>query len=205
MDQTNNARPSTSDHDFVHMPHPLAVAVLCAARNSTYKQMDNVEVYDIERDVRTFQGGMPIVGHPPCRSWSAFCRHQAKPSPGEKELAPFVVEHLRKCGGVMEHPAHSTLWDALKLPKPGERQRDGLWTLWVKQCWWGDVRTKNTWLLFSGIDVWTVATPFQLHEPKGDRRRWQVMSKHQRSATVPAFAQWLIDTARQVSKCQNQI
>ena len=199
MDQTNNARPSTSDHDFVHMPHPLAVAVLCAARNSIYKQMDNVEVYDIERDVRTFQGGMPIVGHPPCRSWSAFCRHQAKPLPGEKELAPFVVEHLRKCGGVMEHPAHSTLWDALKLPKPGERQRDGLWTLWVKQCWWGDVRTKNTWLLFSGIDVWTVATPFQLHEPKGDRRRWQVMSKHQRSATVPAFAQWLVDTARCVS------
>lgn len=67
-------------------------------------------------DVRTFQGGMPIVGHPPCRSWSAFCRHQAKPLLGEKELAPFVVEHLRKCGGVMEHPAHSTLWDALNLP-----------------------------------------------------------------------------------------
>jgi hypothetical protein len=178
----------------------LTVAVLCAARNSIYKQMDSVEVYDIRRDVRTFSGGMPIVGHPPCRSWSAFCRHQAKPLPGEKELAPFVVEHLRKCGGVMEHPAHSKLWDALNLPKPGERERDGLWTLWVKQYWWGDVRTKNTWLLFSGIDVWTVQTPFRLHEPKGDRRRWQVMSKHQRSATVPAFAEWLVDTARSVGK-----
>ena len=39
----------------------------------------------------------------------------------------------------------------------------------------------------------------QLHEPKGDRRRWQVMSKHQRSATVPAFAHWLVENARSVS------
>jgi len=174
------------------------VAVLCAARNSIYKTLPFVDVYDIDRDVRTFSGGMPIVGHPPCRSWSAYCRHQAKPLPGEKEIAPFVVEKLRECGGVMEHPAHSTLWDALDLPKPGQGERGGLWSMWVQQNWWGDTRTKNTWLLFSKIDKSQIDLPFALQAEGGDRRKWQLMSRNQRAATSPAFAEFLIDLARAV-------
>lgn len=174
------------------------ISVLCAARNSIYKTMRDVDVYDIDRDVRTFAGSMPIVGHTPCRSWSAFCGHQAKPLPGEKELAPLVVAILRANGGVLEHPAHSRLWDFLGLPKPGEAMQNGLWSMAVKQAWWGDTRTKNTWLLFSKIESIDVQTPIRLHDAKGDRRRWQVMSKHQRSATVPAFAEWLVETARLV-------
>jgi len=180
------------------------VAVLCAARNSIYKTMEGVEVYDMDRDTKTFFGSMPIVGHPPCRSWSAFCAHQAKPLPGEKELGPLVVWMLRNNGGVLEHPAHSRLWDFLGLPKPGEPMREGLWSMAVKQAWWGDTRTKNTWLLFSKIDPSQVDVPLRLHNPKGDRRRWQVMSKHQRSATVPAFAEWLIDTARQAAAMRSE-
>ena len=87
------------------------IAVLCAARNSIYKTMEGVDVYDLDRDAKTFFGSVPIVGHPPCRSWSAFCAHQAKPLPGEKELGPLVVWMLRNNGGVLEHPAHSRLWD----------------------------------------------------------------------------------------------
>lgn len=174
----------------------MPVAVLCVARNSIYKQIEGLDVYDIDRDARTFPGGMPIVGHPPCRAWSAYCRHQAKPLPGEKELAPMVVELLRKTGGVLEHPAHSRLWDELDLPKPGEPQRGGLWSMAVKQSWWGDSRTKATWLLFCGVSPRDIEVPLRLHNPEGDRRRWQVMSKHQRAATCPAFAEWLIEVAR---------
>lgn len=172
------------------------VAVLCVARNSIYKSMQGVDVYDDIRDARSFTGGMPIVAHPPCRSWSAYCRHQAKPLPGEKDLAPYCVDWLEKCGGVLEHPAHSTLWSDLRLPRPGERAVNGFWSMHVQQVWWGDSRTKNTWLLFSGIEPSEIDIPFVLHNPKGDRRRWQVMSKHQRSATVPTFASWLVDVAR---------
>jgi hypothetical protein len=171
------------------------IAVLCAARNSIYKTMPDVEVYDIDRDVRSFAGGMPVIAHPPCRAWSAYCRHQAKPLPGEKELAPLCVEWLRQCGGVLEHPAHSRLYDELRLPKPGEAERDGLWSMAVRQSWWGDTRSKCTWLLFSGVAKKNVDVPFELHQPQGDRRRWQVMSKHQRAATPPAFAKWLVDIA----------
>jgi hypothetical protein len=174
----------------------MKVAVLCAAKNSVYKTIEGIEVYDQARDARTFDGGMPIVAHPPCRAWSAFCRHQAKPQPGEKELAPMCVEWMRKCGGVLEHPAHSTLWATLGLPRPGERTVKGMWSMHVQQSWWGDSRSKNTWLLFCGIEPNQIEVPFALHNPRGDRRTWQLMSKEQRAATPIAFAHWLVDVAR---------
>ena len=97
------------------------VSVLCASRNSVYKTLDAVDVYDATRDARTFPGNTPIIAHPPCRSWSAFCRHQAKPEPGEAELGLWCAEQLRKCGGVLEQPAHSRLFAAAGLPLPNQR------------------------------------------------------------------------------------
>lgn len=176
-------------------PWSPIVAVLCVAPKSIYRSITGVECYDRNRDVRTFLGGMPVVAHPPCRSWSAYCAHQAKPVPGEKELGPLCVSWLQKCGGVLEHPAHSRLFDACSLPKPGETQ-GRLWTVEVLQAWWGDTRTKTTWLCFSGIPRRSVQFPIRLHDPAGDRRRWQVMSHTQRSASNPALAEWLVGVAR---------
>lgn len=70
------------------------VSVLCAARNSIYYDMEGVEVFDVDRDARTFRGDTPIIGHPPCRGWSAFLAHQAKPAAGEKELGLWVCDQL---------------------------------------------------------------------------------------------------------------
>lgn len=172
------------------------VAALCVAKTTAYRAMEGVECYDQSRDVRTFAGGMPVVAHPPCRSWSAYCAHQAKPDPGEKELGPLCVDWLRKCGGVLEHPAHSRLWDACDLPKPGEPSRGGVWSMAVRQAWWGDSRHKATWLAFCGVDPAAVVVPYVLRDSRGDRRRWQLMSKRQRSATCAEFARWLVDVAR---------
>lgn len=173
------------------------IAVLCCSTNSIYKQLQGVECYDIKRDVRTFTGGMPIVAHPPCRAWSAYCRHQAKPLPGEKELGPHCVELLKQLGGVLEHPAHSRLYDELQLPKPGQPERDGLYSIEVNQSWWGDSRIKKTWLLICGVAKHDLPEiPFRFHDTQGDRRRWQVMSKHQRAATTKDFAEWLIEVAK---------
>lgn len=172
------------------------IAALCVSRNSIYKTIKGVECYDIERDARMFNGGMAIVAHPPCRAWSAYCAHQAKPLPGEKELGLWCVEKLRECGGVLEHPAHSRLFDAAAIPKPSEPPRDGLWSIAVDQSWWGDSRKKSTWLCFSEVDRESIVVPFALRDTAGDRRRWQVMSKHQRSATCEAFARFLVDCAR---------
>jgi len=159
--------------------------------------MEGVEIYDRNRDARTFPGGMPVIAHPPCRSWSAYCAHQAKPEPGEKELGLWCCEQLRTWGGVLEHPAHSRLFAAADLPKPGEPERDGLWSIAVLQAYWGDTRRKATWLCFSGVEKSAIVIPFCLRASDfGDRRRWQVMSHQQRSATVPAFSAWLVEAAR---------
>ena len=172
----------------------MKVAILCAARKTVYRTMPDLDIYDIDRDVRTFAGGMPIVAHPPCRSWSAYFAHQAKPLPGEKELGPLCVDWLRKCGGVLEHPAHSRLWDHCGLPLPGERERDGVWSLAIDQAWFGDSRRKRTWLLFSHVEPMTY--PLILRESKGDREAWNKLSKGRRSETKPAFADWLVAVAR---------
>jgi len=172
------------------------IAALCVGRKSIYKSIEGVDAYDIDRDARTFAGGMPIVGHPPCRAWSAFCRHQAKPMEGEKDLAVFVVDKLRECGGVLEHPAWSMLWDELELPKPGEPERYGLWSMAVNQSWFGDSRIKRTWLLFSGIEPSAVEVPFALNPIGNCRNQWNTMSKDKRASTPVAFATWLVNLAR---------
>ncbi|MCB1622262.1 MAG: hypothetical protein KDI44_16165 [Thiothrix sp.] len=171
------------------------IAALCIAGNSVYKTLPGVDAYDMKRDVRTFDGGMPVVAHPPCRAWSAFTRHQAKPAPGEAELGLLCADWLRKEGGVLEHPAHSRLFDAAGLPKPGQRDGD-LWTLPVWQAWWGYPMRKATWLCFCRVKPDSISIPFRLHDQGADWRREQLMSKHQRAATTASFAAWLIAAAR---------
>lgn len=176
----------------------LTVAALCVAPNSVYKRLQGVDVYDKARDVRTFRGGMPVVAHPPCRAWSAYTSHQAKPEPGEAELGLLCADHLKHEGGVLEHPAHSRLFSAASLPAPGTRKGD-LFTIPVLQAWWGYPMRKATWICLSGIGPADLDIPYCEHDSRagvGDRRRQQVMSKHQRAATVEPFALWLVEAAR---------
>jgi hypothetical protein len=187
---------ATDQNNDARLP---AVAVLCCAPKSIYHKMAGVECYDLKRDVRTYRGGLPVVCHPPCRSWSAHCAHQAKPRSGEKELGPLCVQWLRRCGGVLEHPANSRLFDACGLPKPGQTAIDGLWTMEVFQAWWGYPMQKRTWLCFSGIEKSAVHFPLVLRTPGGDMRREQLMSHAQRSATPAALAEWLVSLADTVN------
>lgn len=184
-------------HLQTHQPQILpTVAVLCVARKTEYRSLPNVECFDIDRDVRTFAGGMPVVAHPPCRSWSAYCAHQAKPLPGEKELGPLCVDWLKKCRGVLEHPAHSRLFAHCWLPKPGDAKGD-LWSIEVLQSWWGYTGTqKRTWLCFSGIAPADVHFPFTLRGDGGDKRLWQTMPRSLRAHTCREMAEWLVDVAR---------
>ena len=185
-------------HTVMRLVESRTVAALCVAPNSGYKAMAGVDCYDMGRDVRTFAGGMPVVAHPPCRAWSAYTAHQAKPADGEKELGLLCAEWLRSEGGVLEHPAHSRLFDAARLPMPGQRLGD-LYTMLVHQAWWGYPMRKATWLCFSRVDARDLELPYRPHDSRagvGDRRRQQVMSKHQRAATCEGLAHWLVHAAR---------
>lgn len=112
----------------------------------------------------------------------------------------WCVEQVKQWGGVLEQPAHSRLWDAAKLPRPGWATNGDLWATEVWQNCWGYPMKKATWLLFSKVSPLFVLYPFKLHPEGADRRTEQLMSKRQRSATTPAFAAWLVDKARQVGR-----
>lgn len=178
------------------------VAVLFACKDSIYKTFPGIEVYDAERNAKTFPGHMPVVAHPPCRSWGRL-RGLARPAPREHELSIWAVEQVQKWGGVLEHPSYSLLWRHMGLPKPGEPSNDCRWTLSVPQFWWGHQANKATWLYICGLERRACPNiPFRLGEaayvigwPKNRRHR-PTLSKSKWERTPFEFAQWLIGLAR---------
>lgn len=207
MSATQNTLPFTDEARWHSLPPICAVAVLFARRDSVYKRMPGLDVWDTDRDARNFAGGMPVVAHPPCRAWGGLA-HMAKPAPGEKELAPWAVEQVRKWGGVLEHPIRSKLWPACGLPEPKERDEAGGFTIEVQQFWWGHRAEKWTRLYICGCE------PEDLPAiPKREGRPERVVSTghglrvghpnfrsrctdREREATPPALAEWLVTVAK---------
>lgn len=195
------------------------VAALFVRADSVYKRMPGVDAWDIERDARGWSGGCPVIAHPPCRAWGRL-RHLAKPRPDEKALAILAVARIREFGGVLEHPAHSTLWAHEKLPLPGAAPDTfGGFTIEVEQFHWGHRAEKKTWLYIVGTgpsDLPTmprrsgrpthVIAQSRTHRIDGVRLRkgmpgWRPeVSKAEREHTPPALARWLVDLAARCAR-----
>ena len=174
-----------------------------------YRTMPGVEVWDEARDARNYDDGMPVVAHPPCGPWGRM-RQFCKGGDGLRELAPLAVAQVRTHGGVLEHPAHSTLWDTgMCMAKPG--QGPDVWggyTIEVDQFHWGHPCRKKTWLYIMGVSKGQLPPmPFRQGKPEllvapstKDRRaglgRGRYLPKSQRSVTPRAFAEWLVEIAR---------
>lgn len=185
----------------------LSVAVLFARHDSIYKGINGCDVWDKDRDARKWPGGVPVVAHPPCRAWGRLA-HMAKPREGEKDLARWAVKMIRQYGGVLEHPAWSTLWTDQNLPDPGKRDSYGGWTLPVHQHWWGHKAEKATFLYIVGCaPADCPEVPFRIDRPTHviasslARHRDHPLfrpevTKAERERTPPAFADWLVDLAR---------
>lgn len=171
------------------------VAVLFARSDSVYKRFELADVWDIDRDARGYLGNFPVVAHPPCRAWGRL-RHLAKSRQDERDLAIFSVDAVRKFGGVLEHPAGSSLWKSENLPLPGQRDRFGGFTLPILQSWFGHPAPKNTWLYICGVQPSKIpAFPMVLGLPPG---RVELMGKAAREKTPFELAEWLLDLAGRV-------
>ena len=126
------------------------IAVLFAREDSIYKSINNLDVFDINRDALNYQGPNPIIAHPPCRGWGCL-RMFSHATPEEKSLGIWAVDQIRRVGGVLEHPRGSTLWKACGLPKPGPATDSyGGFSLSIDQWWWGHRAQKPTWLYVCG-------------------------------------------------------
>ncbi|CAM2142569.1 conserved protein of unknown function [Pararobbsia alpina] len=192
----------------------MPVAVLFARMDSVYKTFSNCDVWDIDRDARNWPGGTPLVAHPPCRAWGRLS-HMAKPREDEPALGLFAVDQIRTFGGVLEHPAHSRLWNAKHMPMPGARDEFGGWTLPIHQYWFGHRAQKATWLYIVGCEpADTPLMPIVLGKAEyvvgtsGRRKdgtrsgRQKEITKSEREHTPIELAKWLVDLA---SRCHVQI
>ncbi|WP_369916516.1 hypothetical protein AB8810_11015 [Xanthomonas sp. NCPPB 3005] len=179
------------------------VVVLFARADSVYKTLHGCDVYDAQRDARTFAGGMPVVAHPPCRMWARL-RQFAKGTPEEKALGPWAVERVRRWGGVLEHPAESTLFDHCRMPHPLEFPDEfGGYTIAVQQYHFGHRAEKDTWLYIVGCCPSALPAiphrpgrPTHCVRPTKSYPRLLSITKAEREHTPPALAAWLVELAR---------
>lgn len=158
----------------------LAALFVCAS--SPYWDL-GLDCYDSQRDALTYQGGGRVIAHPPCRAWGRY-KNRAKPRPGEKELALWALELVRRNGGVLEHPASSSLWSHLR---PGET------SFLIRQCDFGHRAEKLTRLFYARMPRVPlipdpVSGPFVLVENMG---------RQERERTPLALARWLVNWCNQ--------
>jgi len=182
------------------------LVVLFVRDQSIYKVM-GLDCYDRQRDARTFAGHGPVIAHPPCRTWGAL-RHRVPKRPAEHALGPWAVEQVRRCGGVLEHPKRSTLFEHCGCGSTG----DVGFVLTVDQYHWGHRAAKPTRLYVVGCEPADVpAMPHREGEPThcitqghgvriGHPRFKSRVPQWEREATPPAFAAWLVELARRCSK-----
>ena len=183
------------------------VAILFARADSVYKTIAGCDVWDAERDARTWPGGCPVVAHPPCRAWGRL-RGLARPRPDEKALAIFAIAQVRRFGGVLEHPIASSLWKVADLPEPGRVDEFGGYTLPIHQFWFGHRAEKRTWLYVvgcppdrvpkipvrAGLPTHVVCTSVRTKK-SGDPRWRPAMHTAEREHTPPELARWLVELA----------
>lgn len=191
------------------------VSVLYTDPRGVYHSMPGVDAWDITRDARAYDGPGPCVAHPPCGPWtSTYLRQQYKGA--DRDCAIRAVEQVRAFGGVLEHPARSTLWDYFGLPKPGDAtDHEGGITYEVDQCDWGHVARKPTWLYVVRVDQSSTMAKLRRRRGRGAPTHWcsgsrtnktggsvppgiKVCSAQQRRRTPPAFAEFLVSLARSV-------
>lgn len=181
--------------------------VLFCRADSVYKRL-GCDVYDFDRDALTWRGGVPVIAHPPCRSWGKLA-YFSNPRPGEREAAVWAVDQVRRFGGVLEHPERSTLWEACSMPLPGQGfDYFGGWTLPVAQYWFGHEAMKLTWLYIVGVKPSDIPdfplvlgdSPKVVAPGRGSRGRRPSISKSAREHTPLDFAIWLLDLVSLVRK-----
>lgn len=170
------------------------IVALFVQEAGIYSRLPGVECWPESRDARTYSGFSPVVAHPPCAAWGRY--HQKAGGLGnDGGCFASALASVRRCGGVLEHPATSQAWAHYELPKPFDPADEfGGWSLVVLQRWWGHEALKPTLLYVVGVSRVSV-----LVSAIGEGLRpLEHLSKIQRAATPRAFAEWLVAIARSV-------
>lgn len=193
------------------------IAALFVESHGPYSNLDNIDVWDIKRDAKKYNGPHKVIAHPPCarwgRYWSGGPSAKIKRKLGDDDgCFKAAITAVRKYGGILEHPEASHAWAHFGLIAP---QRDGGWiaagdfigwTCCVEQGHYGHKARKATWLYAVGCDLpslkWGPCNE-KMRMDEGfhsaeERKRaikpriYQRLSKHQRILTPVQFRDLLI-------------
>lgn len=170
------------------------IAALFVTQDSIYKETDWIDCYDERRDARTFNRTVPVIAHPPCRTWSRL-RALSKGDAAEHELAHLAVMIARTNGGIVEHPASSALWKNYNLPAPGKRDEWGGFLFTVDQGAFGHPALKRTTFYIVGAQT-TDIPPFGIWS--SHNRTVESQHSADRLKTPPPMARWLIRLATNI-------
>lgn len=206
-----------------------SIAALFVQPDGCYSGLPNVDAWPEARDARNYTGTLPVVAHPPCQLWGAMAAvnyarwggdHNRPGNDGGCFSA--ALESVRRCGGVLEHPANSKAWRKHGLAKPiaigWQRSIDMGWVCEVWQSAYGHKANKATWLYYYGTNP-----PFELRwdRPKGTHqvgcqcrqgirktepwRNKPTLSKREANATPLDFRDELMRLARYAMECEEAV
>jgi hypothetical protein len=201
----------------------VTVAALYVDPNGVYAGLEDVDLWDEERDARLYDGPWPVVAHPPCQRWCMFAKgietrfgYRVGDDDGCFEAA---LDAVREFGGVLEHPAHTLAWVEYELPEPSTVAG---WTTaigvpgavaYVEQGRYGLPVRKATWLYACGVTLPELRWGFnsgmgeykwhqrrdKLNDPRDDPR--PRMRGELSAHTPPMFRDVLLDMARSAVGC----
>lgn len=197
------------------------ISALFVETNGCYFGIDGVDPWDINRDARLYDGANPIVAHPPCQRWGKFAKgsmtKQIYDVGDDGGCFESALSCLKRCGGVLEHPASSKAWAAFKIKRPDKRgwafdDTHGLWVGEVEQGHYGHRARKKTWLLVCGPKppelIWG-PSPQRLPEKRLAERGYKsarrcgivaCMSSKQRQRTPVEFRDLLLGIAARCTR-----
>lgn len=190
------------------------VAALYVDADGVYSGRPDVDPWPESRDARRYAGPWPVVAHPPCQRWGKLWRMGGRWGEDDGCFAAALAS-VEQYGGVIEHPEASTAWPTFGLPIPnpvgGWTRRAGRrgWSCAVEQGHYGHRARKATWLYWYPADPSRSSAPFGLTwGPAAQRGVWvahssrlpagfEVCTDRERRATPPAFADLLVELARE--------
>jgi len=143
------------------MSEQLRLAALFVQSDGCYSKLEWVDIWPEERDARKYDLNLPVIAHPPCQLWgnlasvnySRWGGDHNKPG-NDHGCFSSAVEAVRRCGGVLEHPANSKAFGTHGLTPPTtmgwQKLLCGGWVCEVWQSAYGHKANKKTWLYYFG-------------------------------------------------------
>jgi len=203
---------------------PTMITALFVQTNGAYFGVEGIDPWDEARDARLYEGNDPVIAHPPCARWCRLAGMVEKRwgyKKGEDGgCFKSALESVRRCGGVLEHPAYSDAWKAFGLTRPDRKggwsgpDEFGGYTCHVEQGQYGHRARKGTWLYVVGVselpqlkwgksEARAVVSNLSWDNTKNKdyfRGKGERLDRKEASATPSAFKEVLLGLVRSVKK-----